>query len=73
MLIRTFEEEESPVFHVKPCQNYLEYKRRKVDGYYFGSDDEGDIKDLKKNVSASFKKWQTLQHIPRTISATSEN
>ena len=73
MLIRTFDEEESPVFHIKPCTDYLDLKRRKVDRYYFGSDDECETKDLKKNVSTSYKKWQNLQHIPRTISATSEN
>ena len=73
MLIRTFEEEDSPIFHIKPCSDYLELKRRKVDRYYFGSDDECETKDLRKNVSTSYKKWQNLQHIPRTISATSEN
>ena len=44
-----------------------------MDSYYFGSDDEGDTRDLKKNVMASFKKYQQLQHMNRTISATSEN
>jgi hypothetical protein len=42
-----------------------------VDRYYFGSDDEGEAKDLKKNISTSFKKYLQLQHITRTISATS--
>lgn len=73
MLIRRFEEEESPVHHVRPCKDYLELKRRKVDMYYFGSDDEGEVKDLKKNISTSFKKYQQVQQITRTISATSDN
>jgi len=42
-----------------------------VDGYYFGSDDEGEIKDTKKNVAASFKRYLQMQHATRTISATS--
>lgn len=62
-----------PTHHVKPCRDYLELKRRKVDRYYFGSDDEGEVKDLRKNIAASFKKYQQVQHMTRTISATSEN
>ena len=71
MLIRTFDEEESVTEHVKPCKDYLQLKRRKVDAYYFGSDDEGEIKDTKKNVAASFKRYLQMQHATRTISATS--
>lgn len=73
MLIRTFDEQESPVHHIRPCKDYLELKRRKVDLYYFGSDDEGEVKDLRKNIATSFKKYQQLQHTNRAISATSEN
>lgn len=59
--------------HIRPCKDYLELKRRKVDLYYFGSDDEGEVKDLRKNIATSFKKYQQLQHTNRAISATSEN
>jgi hypothetical protein len=58
---------------VRPCRNFLEYRRRRVDKYYFGSDDDGEQKDLKKNVSASFKKFLQLQNFSRVVSATSEN
>jgi hypothetical protein len=61
------------VHHVKPCKDYLELKRRRVDGYYFGSDDELEAKDTKKNIAVSFKRYLQMQHITRTISATSEN
>lgn len=56
---------------MKPASNLLEYKRRKVDAYYFGSDDEGEIKDLRKNISTSFKKFQQQQQLTRVFSATS--
>ena len=29
----------------------------KVSGYYFGDDDEGDFKDLKKNISQNFRRF----------------
>jgi len=41
MLIRTFDSETEPVHYIKPSKDFLEMKRRKVDRYYFGSDDEG--------------------------------
>ena len=28
-----------------------------VKSYYFGEDDEGDYKDLKRNIALSFKKF----------------
>ena len=37
--------------------NYFEYKLMMIKNSYFGDDDEGDYKDLKKNVSQSFKKF----------------
>jgi hypothetical protein len=71
-ILRSFEEDESPVQHVKPCKDFLEYKRRRVDEYYFGSDDDGDAKDLKKNIASSFKKFMQMQ-LFRSFSAVSEN
>jgi hypothetical protein len=59
--------------HVKPCKDYLEYKRRRVDKYYFGSDDDGDAKDLRKIVSASFKKFVQMQQISKNLPPTGEN
>jgi hypothetical protein len=29
--------------------------------YYYGSDDEGDMKDIKKNISTGFKKFQQMK------------
>jgi hypothetical protein len=72
LLVRCFSEEGAPLYHVKPCKDFLELKRRRVDKYYFGSDDEGEVKDLRKNISASFKKFQQLQ-MARTVSAGSDN
>ena len=71
LLMREWEEDEEPVHHVRPCRDFLEYRRRKVDKYYFGSDDEGEQKDLRKNISTSFKKFLQLQNFARTISVTS--
>jgi hypothetical protein len=73
LLVREWEEEESPQHHVRPCRDFLEYKRRRVDKYYFGSDDDGECKDLRKNISTSFKKFMQLQTFSRAVSATSEN
>jgi hypothetical protein len=73
LLIRSFEQDEEETYHVKPCKDYLEYKRRKIDRYYFGSDDEGETKDIRKNISVSFKKFQQLQQLTRTYSVISEN
>ena len=73
LILRTFEEEESPTYHVRPCRDYLDFKRRKVDRYYFGSDDEGEVKDLRKTISTSYKKFLQLQQITRAVSVTSDN
>lgn len=29
--------------------------------YYYGSDDEGDVKDLRKNINSNFKKFQQMK------------
>jgi len=45
-----------------------------VDLCYFGSDDEGDTKDLKRTISISFKKFMQMQQISRNSTApVSEN
>ena len=76
-ILREFEGREGPEVeqreYVKPCRNYLEYKRRAVAAHYYGSDDEGETKDLKKNISASFKKFMQLQQINKSFSAISEH
>ena len=36
---------------------YFDYELMMLKNYYYGDDDEGDYKDLKKNVSQSFKKF----------------
>lgn len=72
-IYRSFSEEEEDTHHIKPCKDYLEYKRRKVDKYYFGSDDEGEVKDLRKIISTSFKKFVQMQQLSKTIPSTGEN
>lgn len=64
LIFRSFDEETFVGVHQTPCKSYLDYKRKQVDSWYFGSDDEGDTKDsnkdIKKNISASFKKFLQL-------------
>ncbi len=36
----------------------FDYKKNRVCSLYFGDDDEGDFKDLKKNISTNFRKFQ---------------
>lgn len=69
--MRSFKEELNPIHHVRPCKDFLELKRRKVDGYYFGSDDEGETKDVRKTITNSFKKFQQMQQLTRTASIMS--
>jgi hypothetical protein len=72
-LIRCLSEDEEETVHVKPCRDYLEYRRRRVDKYYFGEDDEGEVKDLRKLVSASFKKFVQMQQLSKNLPPTGEN
>ena len=45
--------------HEKAPTTFFEYCNRLIQCSYYGSDDEGtDIKDLKRNTSANFKKFQ---------------
>ena len=37
--------------------SFLDYKIGSVENSYFGEDDEGDFKDLKKNISSNFKRF----------------
>ena len=41
----------------KVPESFLEYKREKVRRYYFGEDDEGDFKDIKKSIVQSYKQY----------------
>jgi hypothetical protein len=47
---------EEPIYSKKP-KNYFDYKREEIRSYYFGDDDDGDFKDLKRNIQQSFKKY----------------
>ena len=59
--------------YMKPCHDYLEYKRRAVAEHYYGSDDEGEAKDIKKNISTSFKKFMQIQQLNKPVSVVSEH
>ena len=41
-------------------KSYFDFLRQDIRGYYYGDDDEGDFKDLKKNISQSYKKFQQM-------------
>lgn len=47
----------SEQFEIIP-KTIFEYKAAELKSYYFGSDDEGQSKDLRKNISLNFKKYQ---------------
>lgn len=51
-------EEETTPTYVKSPKDLFEFKQRELQSYYYGSDDEGDIKDLRKNIAIGFKKYQ---------------
>lgn len=56
-IYRTLDYENYSEPYRKIPTNYFEYKLTLIKNSYFGDDDEGDYKDLKKNVSQSFKKF----------------
>jgi len=65
VIYRTFEPIESDneveTNYIKSPKDIFEYKARELQLYYYGSDDEGDAKDLKKNISTNFKKFQIMK------------
>lgn len=39
----------------------IDFKKKLVSRFYFGDDDEGDYQSLRKNISTSFRKFQTTK------------
>lgn len=60
-IYRTFneiDEEEDEREYFKVPKDIFEYRAKEMQYYYYGSDDEGESKDLRKNISINFKKFQ---------------
>lgn len=43
---------------MKYPKDIFQYKARQLQLYFYGTDDDGESKDLRKNIAISFKKFQ---------------
>ena len=51
-------EDSTDTNYTKTPTDLQQYKAKELRAHYYGSDDDGESKDLRKNIASSFKKFQ---------------